>query len=146
MAADLVIGAVLVPGARAPKLVSRELVARMKPGAVVVDVAVDQGGCFETTKPTTHSDPVYMVEDVLHYGVSNMPGIVPRTSTAALDEHHTSISPAPGIAGSGRSRTHRPGVSERSQPVQRKGYLSSGGRRPWLAFLPSDVRQSRLPL
>ena len=84
MAADLVIGAVLVPGARAPKLVSRELVARMKPGSVVVDVAVDQGGCFETTKPTTHSDPVYMVDGVLHYCVANMPGIVPRTSTVAL--------------------------------------------------------------
>ena len=84
LAADLVIGAVLVPGARAPKLVSRELVTRMKAGAVVVDVAVDQGGCFETTKPTTHSDPVYMVDGVLHYCVSNMPGIVPRTSTVAL--------------------------------------------------------------
>jgi len=84
MAADLVIGAVLVPGARAPKLVSRGLVARMKPGAVVVDVAVDQGGCFETTKPTTHSDPVYVVDGVLHYCVANMPGIVPRTSTGAL--------------------------------------------------------------
>jgi alanine dehydrogenase len=84
MAADLVIGAVLVPGARAPKLVSRELVARMKTGAVVVDVAVDQGGCFETTKPTTHSDPVYVVDGVLHYCVSNMPGIVPHTSTIAL--------------------------------------------------------------
>lgn len=84
MAADLVIGAVLVPGARAPKLVSRGVVARMKPGAVVVDVAVDQGGCFETTKPTTHSDPVYVVDGVLHYCVSNMPGIVPHTSTAAL--------------------------------------------------------------
>jgi alanine dehydrogenase len=84
MAADLVIGAILVPGARAPKLFSRGLVARMKPGAVVVDVAVDQGGCFETTKPTTHSDPVYMVDGVLHYGVANMPGIVPRTSTVAL--------------------------------------------------------------
>ncbi|MBK5281754.1 MAG: alanine dehydrogenase [Nitrospiraceae bacterium] len=84
MAADLVIGAVLVPGARAPKLVSRGLVARMKPGAVVVDVAVDQGGCFETTKPTTHSDPVYAVDGVLHYCVANMPGIVPRTSTVAL--------------------------------------------------------------
>jgi alanine dehydrogenase len=84
MAADLVIGAVLVPGARAPKLVARDVVARMKPGAVVVDVAVDQGGCFETTKPTTHSDPVYVVDGVLHYCVSNMPGIVPRTSTTAL--------------------------------------------------------------
>ncbi len=84
MAADLVIGAVLVPGARAPKLVSRRLVARMKAGAVIVDVAVDQGGCFETTKPTTHSDPVYVVDGVLHYCVANMPGIVPKTSTVAL--------------------------------------------------------------
>jgi alanine dehydrogenase len=82
--ADLVIGAVLVPGARAPKLVSRALVGQMKPGAVVVDVAVDQGGCFETTKTTTHSDPVYTVDGVLHYGVANMPGVVPRTSTVAL--------------------------------------------------------------
>ncbi|HEX5645789.1 MAG TPA: alanine dehydrogenase [Nitrospira sp.] len=82
--ADLVIGAVLVPGAKAPKLVSRAVVARMKPGAVVVDVSVDQGGCFETTKPTTHSDPVYAVDGVLHYCVANMPGIVPRTSTCAL--------------------------------------------------------------
>lgn len=82
--ADLVIGAVLVPGAKAPKLVSRALVSRMKPGAVVVDVSVDQGGCFETTRATTHSDPVYVVEGVLHYCVANMPGIVPRTSTFAL--------------------------------------------------------------
>lgn len=82
--ADLLIGAVLVPGARAPKLVSRRLVARMRKGAVIVDVAVDQGGCIETTKPTTHSDPVYLVDGVLHYGVANMPGIVPRTSTGAL--------------------------------------------------------------
>jgi len=82
--ADLLIGAVLVPGARAPKLVSRALVAKMKPGSVIVDVAVDQGGCIETTKPTTHSDPVYMVDGVLHYCVANMPGIVPLTSTHAL--------------------------------------------------------------
>ncbi|HEV2172111.1 MAG TPA: alanine dehydrogenase [Nitrospira sp.] len=82
--ADLLIGAVLVPGARAPKLVSRTLVAKMKPGSVIVDVAVDQGGCIETTRPTTHSDPVYMVDGVLHYCVANMPGIVPRTSTHAL--------------------------------------------------------------
>ena len=82
--ADLVIGAVLVPGAKAPKLVSRAVVARMKPGAVIVDVSVDQGGCFETTKPTTHSDPVYAVDGVLHYCVANMPGAVPYTSTLAL--------------------------------------------------------------
>ena len=82
--ADLLIGAVLVPGARTPKLVSRALVAKMKPGSVIVDVAVNQGGCIETTRPTTHSDPVYMVDGVLHYCVANMPGIVPRTSTHAL--------------------------------------------------------------
>jgi alanine dehydrogenase len=82
--ADLLIGAVLVPGARAPKLVSRALVGDMKPGSVIVDVAVDQGGCVETSRPTTHSDPLYVVHDVLHYCVANMPGIVPRTSTQAL--------------------------------------------------------------
>ena len=82
--ADLVIGAVLVPGARAPKVVSRGLVKKMKQGSVIVDVAVDQGGCCETTRPTTHSDPVYVVDGVLHYCVTNMPGIVPHTSTLAL--------------------------------------------------------------
>lgn len=82
--ADLVIGAVLVPGAKAPKLVSRVLVSQMRPGSVIVDVAVDQGGCIETTRPTTHSDPVYLLEEVIHYCVANMPGIVPRTSTYAL--------------------------------------------------------------
>jgi alanine dehydrogenase len=82
--ADLVIGAVMVPGARAPKLVSRGTVSSMKPGSVVVDVSVDQGGCLETTRPTSHSDPVYEVDGVLHYCVPNMPGIVPRTSTFAL--------------------------------------------------------------
>lgn len=82
--ADLVIGAVMVRGAKAPKLVSRSVVARMRPGSVIVDVAVDQGGCIETTRPTSHSDPVYRVEGVLHYCVPNMPGIVPRTSTLAL--------------------------------------------------------------
>ncbi|HEY6084598.1 MAG TPA: alanine dehydrogenase [Nitrospira sp.] len=84
LAADLLVGAVLVPGARAPHLVSRALVARMKAGSVIVDVAVDQGGCIETTRPTSHSEPVYVVDRVLHYCVANMPGIVPRTSTDAL--------------------------------------------------------------
>lgn len=82
--ADLLIGAVLVAGAQAPKLVARELVARMEPGSVIVDVAVDQGGCIATIHPTTHSNPVYCAEDVLHYGVANMPGAVSRTSTFAL--------------------------------------------------------------
>ena len=83
--ADLVIGAVLVPGGAAPKLVSRELVGRMNRGSVLVDVAIDQGGCFETSRPTTHADPVYVVDGVTHYCVANMPGGVPRTSTFALN-------------------------------------------------------------
>ncbi|HVF63551.1 MAG TPA: alanine dehydrogenase [Casimicrobiaceae bacterium] len=85
IAADLVIGGVLIPGAEAPKLVSRQLVSRMKPGSVIVDVAIDQGGCFETSRPTTHADPVYVVDGVTHYCVANMPGGVPRTSTFALN-------------------------------------------------------------
>jgi len=82
--ADLVIGAVLIPGARAPKLITREMLPALKPGAALVDVAIDQGGCFETSHPTTHSDPVYIVDGIVHYCVSNMPGAVPITSTAGL--------------------------------------------------------------
>ena len=82
---DLVIGAVLVPGAAAPKLLSRDIIARMKTGSVVVDVAIDQGGCFETSRPTTHQQPTYLVDGVAHYCVANMPGAVPRTSTFALN-------------------------------------------------------------
>jgi len=82
--ADVVIGAVLVPGAKAPKLVTREMIAAMRPGSVVVDIAIDQGGCFETSRPTTHSDPTYVVDGVVHYCVANIPGAVARTSTLAL--------------------------------------------------------------
>jgi alanine dehydrogenase len=82
--ADMVIGAVLVPGAAAPRLVSRAQLADMKPGAAVVDVAIDQGGCFETSRPTTHDDPIYSVDGIVHYCVANMPGAVARTSTIAL--------------------------------------------------------------
>jgi alanine dehydrogenase len=81
---DVVIGAVLVPGAKAPKLVSRDMIASMRPGSVVVDIAIDQGGCFETSRPTTHSDPTYVEEGVVHYCVANIPGAVARTSTLAL--------------------------------------------------------------
>ncbi|HEY4421452.1 MAG TPA: alanine dehydrogenase [Pseudonocardia sp.] len=84
LGADLVIGAVLVPGARAPRLVSNDLVRRMKPGSVLVDIAIDQGGCFEDSRPTTHDDPTYRVHDSVFYCVANMPGAVPRTSTHAL--------------------------------------------------------------
>ena len=83
--ADLVIGAVLIPGAAAPKLVTRAMLSRMKPGAVIVDVAIDQGGCAETSRPTTHAEPTFIVDQIVHYCVANMPGAVPRTSALALN-------------------------------------------------------------
>ncbi len=84
-AADVVVGAVLIPGASAPKLVTRDMLKGMKPGAVLVDVSIDQGGCFETSRPTTHANPTYVVEDIVHYCVANMPGAVPLTSSHALN-------------------------------------------------------------
>jgi alanine dehydrogenase len=83
--ADMVIGAVLIPGAAAPKLISRAQLATMRQGAVLVDVAIDQGGCFETSRATTHDEPTYMVDGIVHYCVANMPGSVPRTSSEALN-------------------------------------------------------------
>lgn len=97
--ADLVIGAVLIPGRRAPLLVTRAMLPHMRQGAVIVDVAVDQGGCIETTHPTTHSDPIYVVDGIVHYGVANMPGAVPRTSTFALVNQ--TMSYALSLAGAG---------------------------------------------
>ncbi len=85
LSADVVIGGVLIPGATAPKLVSRDMIRQMRPGSVVVDVAIDQGGCFETSRATTHAEPTYVIDDVVHYCVANMPGGVPRTSTWALN-------------------------------------------------------------
>lgn len=82
--ADLLVGAVLIPGARAPHLVTKDMITTMKPGSVIVDVAVDQGGCIETIRPTTHDDPTFVIDGVVHYGVANMPGAVPNTSTTAL--------------------------------------------------------------
>jgi alanine dehydrogenase len=97
--ADVVIGAVLIPGARAPKLISRGMLSEMQPGAVIVDVAIDQGGCIETAHPTTHSDPVYEVDGIIHYCVANMPGGVPVTSTKALT--NATLPYAEAIAGHG---------------------------------------------
>ena len=111
--ADLVIGAVLVPGAVAPKLVTREMIAGMKEGAVVVDVAIDQGGCFETSHATTHADPVYVVDGVTHYCVANMPGSVPITSTKALT--NATLPYVEAIAGSGLH------VAVASDPALAKG-------------------------
>jgi alanine dehydrogenase len=100
--ADLVVGGVLIPGAAAPKLVTRAMVSRMKPGAVVVDVAIDQGGCFETSHATTHADPTFVVDGVIHYCVANMPGAVARTSTFALN--NATIGHALALAGKGWQR------------------------------------------
>ena len=100
--ADLVIGAVLVPGAKAPKLVTNELVSRMKPGSVLVDISIDQGGCFEDSRPTTHADPVYRVHDSVFYCVANMPGAVPHTSHLRADQRDPAVRAGagqPGLAG-----------------------------------------------
>jgi len=103
--ADLVVGAVLLPGAAAPKLIMRAHLARMKPGAVIVDVAIDQGGCFETSRPTTHAEPTYEVDGIVHYCVANMPGAVPRTSTFALNNATLPFTLA--LAGKGWQRACR---------------------------------------
>jgi alanine dehydrogenase len=105
LSADLVIGGVLVPGAAAPKLVTAAMISRMKQGAVVVDVAIDQGGCFETSHPTTHADPTFVVDGVVHYCVANMPGAVARTSTFALN--HATIGHAVALAGKGWKQAMR---------------------------------------
>src|SRR4029077_3297573 len=103
--ADLVIGAVLLPGAKAPKLVRRDDLKLMKPGSVIVGVAVDQGGCIETIKPTTHENPVYIVDGIIHYGVANMPGGLPRTSTLGLT--HATFPYAKRLAGNGWQKACR---------------------------------------
>jgi alanine dehydrogenase len=103
--ADVVVGAVLIPGSKAPKLVTKEMLKTMKKGAVLVDVAIDQGGCFETSRPTTHDDPTFIVDDVVHYCVSNMPGAVAKTSTFALT--NATLPYAVEIAGKGWKRAFR---------------------------------------
>jgi alanine dehydrogenase len=132
--ADLLIGAVLVPGARAPKLISRQMVRRMKKGAVIVDVAVDQGGCVETTRPTSHSDPTYVLHGVLHYGVPNIPAAVPRTSTHALT--NATLPYALALADKGFERA----VAE--DPALRRGVNLVAGR----VVHPAVAEAFRLPL
>ncbi len=110
-AADLVVGAVLIPGARAPKLITRDMLGLMKAGSVIVDVAIDQGGCTETSRPTTHSDPIYVVDGVVHYCVANMPGAVPITSTKALT--NVTLPYVEAIADHGLAKRCRPRPSPR---------------------------------
>lgn len=132
--ADMVIGAVLIPGAAAPKLVSRADLSEMKPGAVLVDVAIDQGGCFETSRATTHADPIYEVDGIMHYCVANMPGAVARTSTIALGQCNPAF---PAVACRQRLETSVPGRSPPAERAKRsrrptdllRGWQSAGDRR-----------------
>ncbi|MEO2038428.1 MAG: alanine dehydrogenase, partial [Martelella sp.] len=128
-AADLVIGAVLVPGAAAPKLVTREMLPGMKKGAVMVDVAIDQGGCFETSHATTHSDPTFVVDGVVHYCVANMPGAVPITSAAALNNatlHHGLMLADKGLAAISEDRHLRNGLNVHRGRVTNAGIRCAG--------------------
>jgi len=118
--ADAVIGAVLVHGAKAPKLVTRTMLATMKPGTVLVDVAIDQGGCFETSRPTTHADPIYEVDGIVHYCVSNMPGAVPLTSTIALTNATLPYAVAIADKGWRRAAKSDPGVRDGLNVVEGK--------------------------
>ncbi|MEM8931287.1 MAG: alanine dehydrogenase [Acidobacteriota bacterium] len=122
--ADLVIGAVLIPGRSAPKLITRDMLSLRKKGSVLVDVAVDQGGCFETTRPTTHSDPVYEVDDVVHYCVANMPGAVPRTSTLALT--NSTLGYALALANKGVARAVRDDAHLRAGVNTYAGQITCG--------------------
>ena len=143
--ADVVIGAVLVPGAKAPKLVSREMIAAMRPGSVVVDIAIDQGGCFETSRPTTHSDPTYVEEGVIHYCVANIPGAVARTSTLALTSATLPylVRVARARRDPGRDRRRRPAAGSQHP---RRAAGQPAGRRGARAALRRPGRAARRPL
>jgi alanine dehydrogenase len=136
--ADLLIGAVLIPGRAAPKLVTRAMIGQMKPGSVVVDVAVDQGGCFETTHPTTHSDPVYTVDGVVHYCVANMPGAVPRTSTFGLTNATLPYALALANKGLKAAALDDPGLLEGINTL--KGFVTS---KPVADSLGRSYREAR---
>lgn len=137
-AADVVVGAVLIPGAAAPRLITRDMLSTMKPGSVLVDVAIDQGGCFETSKPTTHSNPTYTVDGVVHYCVANMPGAVPKTSTMALT--NATLPYAVSIANNGWEKSLKenaeikPGANVVKGSVTYKGVADAFG----LEYTPVD--------
>ena len=125
VSADLLIGAVLIPGARAPRLVPRSLVAAMRPGAALVDLSIDQGGCAETSRPTTHANPTYRVDDVVHYAVTNMPGMVPHTSTLALT--NATLSYALALADHGFAEARRRDVALRHACNVLTGHVTHPG-------------------
>jgi alanine dehydrogenase len=136
--ADVVVGAVLIPGAKAPKLVTRDMLKTMKKGAVLVDVAIDQGGCFETSKPTTHSDPIYTVDGVVHYCVANMPGAVPKTSTLALT--NATLPYAVAIANKGweRAMKENPEIKSGANVVRGKVTYKGVADAFGLEYVPID--------
>ena len=126
------IGAVLIPGAKAPKLITRPMLGTMKPDAVFCDVAIDQGGCAETSRPTTHTDPVYVVDDVIHYCVANMPGAVPITSTKALTNATLPYVEAIADHGLAGAVARDPSLARGRQRARREDHLPRGrrGARP----------------
>ena len=129
VSADLVIGGVLLPGAAAPKLITQKMVSQMKKGSVIVDVAIDQGGCAETAHATTHADPTYVVDDVVHYCVANMPGAVARTSTFALNNATLAVHDRAGPAGRGEGDEGEQASARRPQRLQAHADLQSRRRR-----------------
>jgi alanine dehydrogenase len=137
--ADVVVGAVLIPGAKAPRLVTRRMLKTMKRGAVLVDVAIDQGGCFETSKPTTHSDPIYKVEGVVHYCVANMPGAVAKTSTLALT--NATLTYAVEIANKGWKRAMRenPEIMSGANVIRGKVTYEGVAEAFGLEYIPIDT-------
>ncbi len=128
--ADLVVGGVLIPGGKAPKLVREDLIREMSPGSVVVDVAVDQGGCIETCRPTTHDNPTYVVHGVVHYCVANMPGAVPQTSHLRPHQRHPALRPPDRRPRAGRGGPAGQGARPRTEYLRRIGHLRGRGPRP----------------
>ena len=136
--ADVVVGSVLVPGAKAPKMVTREMVKTMKKGSVMVDVAIDQGGCFETSHPTTHSDPIFMVDGVIHYCVANMPGAVARTSTLALTNATLPYTVEIADKGWQRALKENPEIRKGANVVQGKVTYRSVAEAFGLSYVPVE--------
>ena len=128
--ADLVIGAVLVPGAKAPTLISNDLVSRMRPGSVLVDIAIDQGGCFEDSRPTTHAEPTYRVHDSVFYCVANMPGAVPQHLHLRPDQRDPAVRAEPGRPRLARRAAGRPGPGPGPEHLRRRGHLRPGRPGP----------------
>ena len=136
---DLLIGAVLVPGARAPKFVSREMLRLMKPGSVFVDIAIDQGGCAETSRPTTHDDPVFVEEGILHYCVTNMPGAYARTATQALTNVTFPYIEALAAAGLEGACKKKPGLAEGVNVIDGKLTCAAVAEAHGLPFTPFKI-------